>query len=69
MLTNAELIKELRKPGKVYVPVLISGGVEYLAAEKSDMISLLLDLEPKEAAYWCFYGEYNGHRKLDVQGE
>lgn len=40
-MTVAELIAELRKPGKVYVPVMANGYMLYLEAVKADVIAEL----------------------------
>lgn len=36
-----DVIREVRKPGKVYAGVLISGDVAYVVVEKSDMLAWL----------------------------
>lgn len=68
MLTNKEVIKELRKPGKVYMPILMKNDVTFIAIEKADLIAVLQYLDPNIPCEWTFYGNYNGGRKLDVQG-
>ena len=67
MITNADLIREIRKPGKVSVPVLQVDGVERIIAEKSDLIAYLAGLEPDGCANWCFVSETDGVRNLDIQ--
>lgn len=66
-MTVLELVKEIRKPGRIYMPVMLSGDVTYVAVEKSDLLDLLLcNYLNSDPAPWAFYGEHNGHRKLDV---
>lgn len=41
-ITNrAELIRAIRKPGKVYVTMLVRDGVQRIAVEKADLLDLL----------------------------
>lgn len=40
-LTNADLIKMLRKPGKVFAPVLIPSDVMHVEVVKADIIHML----------------------------
>lgn len=68
-MTIKELIKELRKPGKIYMPVLMAGDIEYLAIEKNDLIEVLMAKEADDIAPWNFYGEFANGRKLDVAKE
>jgi hypothetical protein len=70
MLTNAEMIRELAKPGKVYAPVVTKNDVVHLAIEKAYLIDLLKQQEPDEPAWWCFYGNdqrRGGDRWIDIQ--
>ena len=39
--TVAEIVREIRKPGKVYVGMLIANDVAYVVAEKGDLIEWL----------------------------
>ena len=64
MTTNEELIREIRKPGKVYVTVIMPGDVARIVAEKADLIAYLSDLDPKAPAPWTFVSG----RTLDAQG-
>lgn len=65
-MTNGEMIKELRKPGKVYMPVCSANDVTHIAIEKSDLISILQDRDVNADCDWTFYGMFNGGRKLDI---
>lgn len=68
MLTNAQLIRELAKPGKIYMPVMMANDVAYLAVEKAYLIDMLKQQEPDQPAQWRFYGDPNGaERWLDIQ--
>lgn len=64
-LTNAGLIRELRKPGRVYVPALILGGAQSVQAVKADVISILRDLDPEAPAPWAIYGRDADSISLD----
>jgi hypothetical protein len=39
----AEIIQQIRRPGKVYVGMLINSDVAYIVAEKTDLIAWLSD--------------------------
>jgi hypothetical protein len=70
MITNRELIAELRKPGRVYMPVVAPHDVVHMEIVKAALIFLLKDQPPDEPAIWCFYGDdkdRTGDRWLDVQ--
>jgi hypothetical protein len=70
MLTNAQLIRELAKPGKVFMPVLMANDVCHMAVEKAYLIGVLKDQQPDDPAWWCFFGGDYGpgtDRYLDVQ--
>lgn len=68
-MTNQELIRELAKPGKVYMPVVTANDVVHLAVEKACLIDLLKQQPPADEAWWCFYGDGQspGERWLDTQ--
>ena len=69
-MTNLELIRELAKPGKVYMPVVTANDVVHVAVEKAYLIGLLKDQPADEPAWWRFYGDdqdRTGERWLDVQ--
>jgi hypothetical protein len=55
-MTNLELIRELAKPGKVYMPVVTADDIVHLAIEKAYLIGLLKDQPPNDEAWWRFYG-------------
>jgi len=68
-MTNRELLKELAKPGKVWMPVLTPHDVTHIKVEKAHLIRYLKHQPPDEDAPWCFYGEDQGRagdRWLDV---
>lgn len=70
MLTNAQLIRELAKPGKVFMPVVMANDVTHMAVEKAYLIGVLKDQPADEPAWWCFFGEDQGRggdRWLDIQ--
>lgn len=69
MMTTQELIRELRKPGKVLVPVVMAEDVCHIKADKEDLILYLQAFcRPNAPAPWTFYGETRGgSRWLDVQ--
>ena len=49
-MTIAELIKIVKKPGKLYLPVLMGEDVTYIVAEKSDFLTYLDILSPDASA-------------------
>jgi hypothetical protein len=67
-MTNLELIRELGKPGKVYMPVATAHDVVHLAVEKTYLIDLLKQQPPADEAWWTFYGGQTSpaDRWLDV---
>jgi hypothetical protein len=68
-MTNRELIRELAKPGKIYMPVAAAHDVVHLAVEKTYLVDLLKQQDPDEEARWCFYGNDQGRggdRWLDI---
>lgn len=52
MITNADLIREVRKPGKIEMPVNSTHDVFFILVDKSSLIATLSVLEPQEAAPW-----------------
>lgn len=70
--TVAALIKELRKPGRVEMPVLAEHDVFHIVVEKHDLIDQLRKLKPEDMAPWSLHGDGSdngGVRRLDVQHE
>ena len=67
-MTNLELIRELGKPGKVYLPVVTQHDIVHLAVEKAYLIGLLKDQPLADKAWWDFYGDNRSpaERFLDV---
>jgi hypothetical protein len=68
-MTIADLIAEIRKPGKIEMPVPTATDVVHLVVEKSDLLRALAEYEPTDTAPWCFYGESDGVRRLDIDHE
>lgn len=66
-MTNAELTAEIRKPGKIEMPVLTQHGTVHLIVEKGDLLERIARGEPSAPAEWEFYesGDEN-IRRLDV---
>jgi hypothetical protein len=69
-MTNRELIRELAKPGKVYMPALTKHDVVYVAVEKAYLIDLLKQQDADGEAWWGFVGDgsYTAERWLDTNG-
>jgi hypothetical protein len=68
-VTNLELLRELRKPGKIFMPVTTQHDVVHLAVEKAYLIDILQQQPPAETAWWGFVGDdqnRTGERWLDV---
>lgn len=65
-MTNQELIREVRKPGDIEMPVLTAHGCIHLLVKKADLLLVLADQDPQAEANWTFYGEHDGARRLDV---
>lgn len=66
-MTNLEMIAELRKPGKVTVPVITKHDVERIVAEKADLINYLQACSANEECYWTIISvDGDGRRNLDV---
>jgi hypothetical protein len=69
-MTNLELIRQLARPGKVYMPVMTANDVVHLAIEKAYLIGLLKQQPPADEAWWRFYGpepdEWVADRWLDI---
>jgi len=54
ILTNrTDLLREVRKPGKVYVTMLVRSDVHRIAVEKLDLIHFLQD-EPEDCSVMGF---------------
>ncbi len=72
-MTNAELMKELIQPGKVYMPVRSRNmqtdeeQTVYLAVEKKDFIAHLTGCLPNGQAAWKFGGKYLDGRKMELR--
>jgi hypothetical protein len=68
-VTNLELLRELRKPGRIWMPVVGKHDVTHIEIKKADLIDRLKELDPDSDAPWRFYGDDQGavDRWLDVQ--
>lgn len=60
-MTNRELLREIRKPGRVYVEVLIRGDVRWMQTVKAEIVwHVERDIEavgPDADAVWQVCGE------------
>jgi hypothetical protein len=65
-MTNRELIRALRQPGRVYMPVLIPNDVKSIEVVKADVIEILRDLPGDDEAYWCIYQRFDDAIRLDL---
>lgn len=67
MATYAELIREVRKPGDIEMPVLAGHDVIHLIVRKSDLLDHLERGAPDDKAPWSISGSFGGGvRRLDV---
>lgn len=70
MIRNADLIAELRKPGKVEVPFNSQHDMFHVLAEKADLLRILKKLDPAAAAPWYVDLVHDdGTRSLAVQDD
>lgn len=68
-MTNKELIRELRKPGKVEMPVNTAHDTYHIVIDKSDLIAQLINQPQDEQAGWVFMDltfDNGGVRRLDI---
>lgn len=65
-MTNAELIRAIRKPGRVYMTVMTANDVARIPVEKTFLIDLLRDQPADEPAMWAVYGNLGDGIFLDV---
>lgn len=68
--TVAELLREVRKPGKIVMPVAGGDDVFNITVEKADLIVLLTELSGEEfpqRAPWYVVRRANGFLHLDIQ--
>ena len=69
MVSVKQLMAEVRKPGPVSVPVVMSNDVARVVAEKKDLLAFLGELDPEARAPWRVYSVQHGVRNLDVQDD
>jgi len=65
-MTNRQMIRELKKPGRIYMPVISSADVIHILVQKLDLIELLMERDPEGKCDWDFFGAYADGRKLDI---
>ena len=66
-MTNADLIREIRKPGNINVPVIALNDVYHVLAQKGDLIRILSEMDPDEEAPWTFTCTHDdGTRTIDA---
>ena len=65
-MTNLELIREIRKPGLVYMPVLAGNDVIHMETVKAAVLFLLKDQPADEQANWTIVARHSDGIYLDV---
>jgi len=65
-MTNLELIRAVRRPGRVYMTVHTADDVVRVPVEKTFLINLLRDQPADEEAMWAVYGDLGDGIFLDV---
>lgn len=65
-LTAQQLVREIKKAGKVRMPILLAGDVTYMNVEKSDLLQWLAECDPEAEAPWAIYQRGDGFIRLDV---
>ena len=65
-MTNADLIREVRKPGRVYMTVMTANDCARVPVEKTFLINLLKDQPADERAAWQVYGNLGDGIFLDL---
>lgn len=66
-MTNREMIREVRKPGRIEMPVLAGPDVIHLIVEKSDLLGQLERQAPNANCIWVMADEQSGGvRRLDI---
>ena len=66
-MTNREIMREVRKPGRIEMPVLAGADVVHLIVEKSDLLGQLERGAPDDECVWALTGQpCGGVRRLDV---
>jgi hypothetical protein len=65
-LTNAQLIRAVRKPGRVYMTVMTANDCARIPVDKSFLIDLLKDQPADEKADWQVFGNLGDGIFLDV---
>jgi hypothetical protein len=65
-MTNLELIREVRKPGLVYMPVLAGNDVVPMETVKAALLFLLRDQPADEQAIWTVVSRQSNCIYLDV---
>lgn len=68
-MTNAALMREIRKPGAVYVAALIPNDTHSVQVVKADLLAYLADLDPEALADWGIYGRDQSGIYLDARVE
>lgn len=64
-MTNKELLREVRKPGRVYMTMLAGQDVARIPVEKAFLLDLLRDQPADEKALWAVYGNLGDGIFLD----
>ena len=64
-ITVAELVAEVRKPGKVTMPVVAPHNVHILTVEKGDLLKLLGQMDPTDKAPWYIIQRDSGYLHID----
>jgi hypothetical protein len=67
-MTNLELIRAVRKPGRVYMTVHTKHDVARIPVEKTFLINLLRDQPANDEAMWTVYGNLGDGIFLDING-
>jgi hypothetical protein len=65
-MTNKELIRAVRQPGRVYMTVMTANDVARIPVEKTFLIDMLRDQPADEQAMWSVYGNLGDGIFLDV---
>lgn len=65
-MTNAEMIKEIRKPGRVLMPVMMPNDVIYIEVKKADLIWNLKNAAQSDTCPWIIYSQSDSEMILDT---